>query len=99
MPALVQVRHNELVRLAVYSISLGGAYLVGPLTVRVGERLRVHLELEGAALELSGEVVRTNVIDAMTDQVAIRFLDVSDENAARLRSIVSALLEPRPSEL
>jgi c-di-GMP-binding flagellar brake protein YcgR len=94
----VRVRHNEEVQLALYNLSIGGACLVGALTVQPGERLLLRLDLRDDIIEIHGEVVRAKPIDAMTDQVAVRFVEVSADVRARLRGLVDHFLDQQLDE-
>jgi c-di-GMP-binding flagellar brake protein YcgR len=86
--AWVRVRHNEPVKVSLYNVSTSGACLVGPITLAVGERIDVLIEVD-SPIDLRSEVVRAESIDMTTDRVAVRFLDVGDESVQQLRAFIS----------
>jgi hypothetical protein len=87
--AWVRVRHNEPVKMSLYNVSTSGACLIGPITLAVGERIDVLIEID-SPIDLRSEVVRAESIDMTTDRVAVRFLDTSDEVDQQLRAFIRA---------
>lgn len=86
--AIVLARHNASVVLTIASISLGGARMVGTITVEIGERIQILFDVEGHPVDVSGEVVRTEMIDMATDHIAVRFVDVSSDAKDLIRRLV-----------
>lgn len=91
--AIVLARHNAGVELVIDSISVGGARLVGEIAVVVGEYVQILFESDGHPIDVRGEVVRAEKVDMVTDHVALRFVDTSDETKELLRRLVERLLE------
>jgi CheY-like chemotaxis protein len=75
------------------NISEGGAAIVSPVKLAVGERLDLKLTLPGTenALEVSGEVCWTND----TGRAGLEFVQVSDGALTQLQSWLSDRLEER----
>jgi hypothetical protein len=74
---------------AVYSMSGGGAFLVTQRPSQRGARIAVEFELPERPLSLDAEVVYTNVPGnlqrrRLPDGMAIRFLDLQDDDHDRL---------------
>ena len=91
--ATVLARHNQGVPLMIASISLGGARLVGEITVAIGERVQILFEVDLQPLEVEAEVVRVEMVDMATDHIAVRFV-ACDEAAKRLiRGLVERSLD------
>ena len=60
----------------IQNISLTGARLHGPLTLTLGQRLNLVLELVAQSpLDVVAEVVRVHTDDLVTDTAAVRFID------------------------
>lgn len=91
--AMVLARHNSGVAFTIENISLGGARLTGPLTLEVGESIRLLFELEGHPIDVEGEVVRVDRQDIVTDRVAVAFKGLSDANRDAIRRLVRAALD------
>lgn len=98
--AVILARHNEGVTFTIESISVGGARLVGPLTLEVGERVLVLFEVAGTPIDVEGEVVRAERQDMMNDRVAIAFKNVSETARSLIHQLVLTSLdvEDRRSE-
>jgi c-di-GMP-binding flagellar brake protein YcgR len=94
--ATVLARHNAGVTLTIVSISLGGARLEGEISVAVGERVQILFEIDAQPLDVTGEIVRVQMIDMATDHIAVRFLDVSPEAKKLISRLVIATLEEAP---
>ena len=93
MLATVLVRFNDAVALTIENISTGGAHLVGPLAVDLGERVQILFEVDGHPIEVAGEVIRTEMRDMITDRVSVKFVDVDDETTELLRQFVHGAIE------
>lgn len=90
--AMVLARHNAGVAFSIESISVGGARLVGPLTLEAGEDVQLLFELEGTPVEVEGVVVRAERHDIINDRVAISFKNLSAAARALIhRAVVRAL--------
>jgi hypothetical protein len=66
--------------------------LVGEITVAIGEPIQMLLDISGHPVDVKGVVVRTEKCDAVTDIVAVRFVDVSADSKARISELVRCLL-------
>lgn len=75
------------------SLSTSGARLIGPLTLAMKERIAVLFTAGEQRIAVAAEVVRVDTADLMTDQIAVRFLDPSDETTAALSLLVAQTLE------
>lgn len=84
----VYARHNAGVTLTIASISLGGARMVGAITVEVGERVQILFDVDGQPVALDCEVLRRVMIDMATDHIAVRFIDVKDDAAELIRRLI-----------
>ncbi len=83
------------VRFTIENISITGAKLEGPLTLAKGERIMILFTAEGHSVQLAAEVVRVETADLMTDQIAARFIDPSDETKEAIQALVNKLLDER----
>jgi hypothetical protein len=90
--ARVLARHNPGATLTIECVSLGGARMVGELTVEIGERVQILFEVEGHPLDVTGEVVRAERVDMATDRVAIRFIGLANAHRDVIRRWVERLL-------
>ncbi|MEO8840974.1 MAG: PilZ domain-containing protein [Kofleriaceae bacterium] len=86
--AIVLARHNDAVALTIASISLGGARLEGSITVAMGERVQILFDVEGHPVDVTGEVVRVEMIDMAIDHIAVRFVDATVEAKELIRQLV-----------
>jgi len=91
--AIVLARHNSGVAFSIESISVGGARLVGPLTLEVGETVQILFELEGTPIDVEGQVARVDRQDIMTDRVAVAFKNLSAEARASIQQLVVRALD------
>jgi hypothetical protein len=91
--AIVLARHNDGVPLTIVSLSLSGARLIGEITLAVGEQVDVLFEIDGHPVDVTGEVVRATKLDIATDEVAVRFLAVTDAARQLIREAVARSLE------
>ena len=91
--AVVLVRHNAGTECLIDSISMGGARLVGPLTLAVGEHVQVLFEVDGTPIDVEGEVVRAERQDVMNDRIAIAFKNVSESTRLLLHKLVVTSLD------
>lgn len=91
--ALVLARHNPGVTCSIESISVGGARLVGPLTLAVGEWIQILFELDGTPFDVEGEVVRVVHRDITTDHIAVAFKNLSESSRASIHQLVVRALD------
>ena len=75
------------------NLSLGGARLVGELALQKGQKIDITLELDTGTVNVVGEVVRVDTPDLMTDQIAVRFLDPTDEAKEAIKTVVMRTLK------
>lgn len=87
--AILLVRHNSGVPCTIESISLGGMRLVGPLTLSVGEKVQVLLDLDGTPLDIEGEAIHVVRHDVTTDRAAIAFRNLSASTRLVIRELVA----------
>ena len=81
------------------NLSLGGARLIGELALQKGQKIDITLELDSGTVNVLGEVVRVDTPDLMTDQIAVRFLDPTDEAKAAIKDVVMRTLkDPKDAE-
>jgi len=95
----VLARHNAGVELAIDSVSVGGARLIGEITVQVGEQVQILFEIEGQPLDVKAEVVRAEQIDMATDHIAVRFVKLSAKTTELLRALVERILDLEVAKL
>lgn len=91
--AVVFARHNAGVAFSIESISAGGARLVGPITLGVGERVQLVFEIDGTPIDIEGEVVRAQRQDIVNDRVAVRFENLSNATRAFIHQLVERVLD------
>ena len=91
--AVILARHNPGVAFSIESISAGGARLVGPLTLEVGERIQILFELEGVPIDVEANVVRVDRQDFVTDHIAVSFKNLSDEARGVIYELVERALD------
>lgn len=75
------------------NLSLGGARLVGELALQKGQKIDITLELDTGQVNVVGEVVRVDTPDLMTDQIAVRFLEPTEEAQAAIKEVVMRTLK------
>jgi hypothetical protein len=84
---------NKQVPFVIDNLSLGGARLIGELALQKGQKIQITLELDSGTVNVTGEVVRVDTPDLMTDQIAVRFLDPTDEAKAAIKDVVMRTLK------
>lgn len=84
---------NRQVPFVIDNLSLGGARLVGELALQKGQKIEITLELDSGTVNVTGEVVRVDTPDLMTDQIAVRFLDPTAEAKAAIKDVVMRTLK------
>jgi hypothetical protein len=92
--AVLLARHNDGAAMKIETMSTDGAVLMGPVTLTVGERVQVQFEVDGVFVEVSADVVGVDCRTITSDHIAIRFVGLSDETRARLRSLTQSTQEP-----
>ena len=92
-PAVVLARHNCGMEFVIESISVGGARLVGEMTLEVGERVQILFELDGRPVEVDAEVVRADRQDVFRDRIAVAFMNLSAHHRDSIRRLVQAALD------
>jgi hypothetical protein len=90
--AVVLARHNAGVEVTLDSVSVGGARFRGSVTLALGERVHILLEV-GGPLEVEAEVVRVERYDLVTDRFAVRFIELDEDARARIRALVQQVLD------
>lgn len=75
------------------NISVSGAKLEGPLSLKKGEHIIILFEAEGHSVRLTAEVMRVESPDLMTDQIAARFIDPSPADREVIQHLVTKLLD------
>ena len=75
------------------NISVSGAKLEGPLSLKKGEHIVILFEAEGHSVQLTAEVMRVETPDLMTDQIAARFIDPSPDDREVIQHLVNKLLD------
>ena len=91
--AVVLVRHNDGVSSKIESLSMGGALMVGPLTLDPGERIQILFEIDGHPIEVIAEVIRVEVRELLHDHFAVRFIDLTSESRELIYRVVVRTLE------
>jgi hypothetical protein len=86
-------RQQPGVAFLIESLSVGGAKLIGPLTVARGERISILFEVDGSPVDVTGEVIRAESFDLETDHVAVRFVGITDTARRLIRDLVSQILD------
>ena len=90
---------NKQVPFVIDNLSLGGARLIGELALQKGQKIDITLELDSGTVSVVGEVVRVDTPDLMTDQIAVRFLDPTEEAKAAIKDVVMRTLkDPKDHE-
>jgi hypothetical protein len=93
LPARAFIRRlgsDEPIEFGVRDLSAGGGRLVGHVRLKEFEHIRLNLELDGAIVSLSAEVVRA---DPQNMQVAVTFRDVPPATAELIERSLAAFLE------
>jgi hypothetical protein len=75
------------------SLSTTGARLIGPLALALNEKLGIVFAADETRVEVTAEVVRVDTADLMTDQIAVRFIDLASDTQDVLRALVERALE------
>lgn len=75
---------------ALRDLATTGARVVGPTRLVEGERVHVILEIEGTAIEVFADVVRT---EPQSSQAALEFVEVSAETAAAIDAALTGFIE------
>src|SRR6476620_6105246 len=75
--ATVLARHNTGAQFGLDRLTTAGARLSGPLTMDVGERIRVMFEIAGHPYDIAAEVIAVEHASLLTDRIAVRFIDLT----------------------
>ena len=86
-------RQKPGVHFLIDSLSVGGAKLIGSLTVARGERINILFEVNGAPVDVTAEVIRVESFDLETDHVAVRFVGITDTARRLIRELVAQILD------
>jgi c-di-GMP-binding flagellar brake protein YcgR len=97
--AVVLVRHNPGVTLSIENLSIGGAMLVGELTLSAGELLQILFEVDGSPVEVAAEVVRVDRLDMTHDRIAVRFLGLDDVVSERIQRLICKVIQLEVEQL
>lgn len=82
------IKGQKKVPFTIDNLSGGGARLIGPLAVKKGQNIEIALELDTGTFTIRAEVVRVETPDLLTDQIAVRFIDLTTEAKAAIGVVV-----------
>jgi hypothetical protein len=71
------------------NLSASGARLNGPLPLARGDKVRLIIAFDQTSLETLAEVVRVHSADLVSDQVAVRFVDLPAATETAIRGFVA----------
>jgi hypothetical protein len=77
----------------IHDLSLSGCLIEAPYQIEIGSRVTLHLDLPGEGwIAIQGEAVRVHEDYGF----AVKFVEVSEANRARLERAIERLLERAP---
>lgn len=91
--AVVLARFNSGTDFTIENISVGGARIVGPITLDQGERIQILFEMDGLPVELKAEVVSIVTRTFESDRVLVRFVEVEPTMRDSIRAMVQRRLD------
>lgn len=80
-------------RFTIQNISTSGAKLEGPLALTLRERVTLVFQLGDESVQLQAEVVRVETADLMSDEIAVRFVEMTDVTRDAVRKLVTRVLD------
>lgn len=87
--AMVLARHNTGVQFALDRLTTAGARLSGPVTLDVGERIRVMFDIAGHPYDVMAEVITVEHASLLIDRIAVRFIELSAESRNAIRDLLT----------
>lgn len=76
------------VAFTIENISVTGAKMQGPLTLKLKERITIAFFSDGERIEVQADVVRVDTADLLNDEIAVHFVTPSDEVTAKIAALV-----------
>ena len=81
------------VAFTIENISVTGAKMQGPLTLKLKERITIVFFSENERIEVQADVVRVDTADLLNDEIAVHFVTPSDEVTAKIAALVDKALD------
>src|SRR5512142_2004402 len=70
------------------NISVTGAKMQGPLTLRLKDRITIVFFAERERIEIQADVVRVDTADLLNDEIAVQVVPPSDEVTAKIAAMI-----------
>jgi hypothetical protein len=91
--ARVAIGKRAPVAFTIENISVTGAKMQGPLTLRLQDRITIVFFDDKDRIEIQADVVRVDTADLLTDEIAVAFVTPSDEVTARIAALIGKALD------
>ncbi len=75
------------------NISVTGAKMQGPLTLKLKERITIVFFHDQQRIEVQADVVRVDTADLLTDEIAVQFVAPGDEVTAKIAAMIDKALD------
>lgn len=91
--ATVAVGKRAAVAFTIENISVTGAKMQGPLTLRLKDRVTISFVAEQERIEVQADVVRVDTADLMNDEIAVHFVAPTEEITAKIAALIGKALD------
>ena len=91
--ATVAMGKRAPVSFTIENISVTGAKMQGPLTLKLKDRITIVFFDDKERIEVQADVVRVDTADLMTDEIAVQFVTPSDDVTAKITALVAKALD------
>ncbi|MBV8756242.1 MAG: PilZ domain-containing protein [Deltaproteobacteria bacterium] len=80
-------------KFTIENISVTGAKMQGPLTLKLKERVSIVFFDDKERIEVQADVVRVDTADLLTDEIAVAFVEPSAEVTAKIAAMVDKAVD------
>lgn len=91
--ATVAMGKRAPVAFTIENISVSGAKMQGPLTLKLKDRITIVFFAERERIEVQADVVRVDTADLLNDEIAVQFVTPSDEVTAKIAAMIDKALD------
>ncbi len=86
--ATVAMGKRAPVAFTIENISVTGAKMQGPLTLKLKDRITIVFFAERERIEVQADVVRVDTADLLNDEIAVQFVSPGDEVTAKIAAMI-----------
>ena len=91
--ATVAIGKRAPVSFTIENISITGAKMQGAMTLKLKDRISIVFFDDQGRIEVQADVVRVDTADLMNDEIAVQFVEPSEEVTARIAALVEKALD------